>query len=188
MHVPTSPPFPDPKKWDDIRRHQQQYGHKIWISSNSVPPFPFPSHFIRHQTSTNKFHNYSDANDIRGLHDNGTSIAHDGIHNNCAPVDHSGDNRSDYQYHMDTIQHPKNNTTVQSDKSHDNHYESYETTQNMLPDNSKSNGQDVIGNNEEKEEEEGEEVEVLQVDDFWIKRLSQTVKRMKKKNNKTSKR
>jgi hypothetical protein len=185
MHVPIPPPFPDPKKWDDIRRQQQQYGHKTWMSSNSVPPFPFPSHFIRHQISTNRFHNYSDANDIRGLYDNRTIIANNDIKNNCAPVAYGGDNRSDYQYHMDPIQHPENNTAVQSDESHDNRYESYKITQNMLPDDLNIIGQAVIGNNEEEGEEE---VEVLQVDDFWIKRLSQTVKRMKKKTKKTNKR
>lgn len=37
-------------------------------------------------------------------------------------------------------------------------------------------------NNINQHGDDGEEVEILQLDDFWIQRLSQTVKRMKQKN------
>ena len=44
----------------------------------------------------------------------------------------------------------------------------------------------AVANNEN--DEDGELVDGLELNDFWVKRLSQTVKRMKKKQNKNAKR
>lgn len=186
--IPIPPPFPDPRKWDEVRRQQQKYGPKTWISSDGRFSLPFPLQFIRHQTTTDKFCNHSDISSNRSLYCNDRmEIENSGIYNNCETVGRSGDKRNDCQYHIDPFQQAENNATVRIGESHNNNYHDIETY-GIAQETAQEHSTDIRQSIPEISEEEGEEVDVLQVDDFWIKRLSQTVKRMKKKNKKPSKR
>ena len=144
------PPFPDPRKWKEIRQLQELHQTTRWMTSklhDGLPttpsktdqPNPDGVHFAEYSED---FHTYTQSQP-------GSQSAEE-LHQ----ISSSSRQLSQRDSHSDQC------------NGADNFIDGY------------------IQHNDADQHGDGEEVEILQLDDFWIERLSQTVKRMKKKYNK----
>jgi hypothetical protein len=140
------PPFPDPRRWKEIRELQELHQTTDWMTSESYDGLPSTSSIVfntPHQRS-------SSAVDVE---------------------EYSEENLTYMQY--DSGQQ----ATVESSDElllGDSHCDHYDTADNFTD----GCDQHHIIN---QHGDDGEETEMLQLNEFWIQRLSKTVKRMKQK-------
>lgn len=153
------PPYPDPRKWSDVRRLQEHQQGVHWMTSRLYDGvFPFPSNSNRMQypsfpSSTQRREFQSSSSTPCSTYSNPTSFR-------------------------------ENHLTYSSQNCHQN---SLQPESNIDHINEANVVTDINSNPQNEEvfyEEEGEEVETLELNDFWIRRLSQTMKRIKKKYKK----
>lgn len=202
------PPFPDPSKWNAIREQQTYHDKSQWLTSSNKNKgyFPFPPNLINMSPKYGSYdvpeqHRY-EPNTFNNIHDKNVKIDRNNDQSDRIITDHNDNKESHYKYvnyndSKKTNDHDSDsNDNTNDEVNNGNHeYPSYSTEDPAV-----HNGKDMDTNRlqelqsdidissrfkEGEEGEEGEEVEVFQVDDFWIKRLAQTVKRMKKKNKKS---
>lgn len=151
-----APPYPDPRRWDEIRRLQGLGMETQWIMTRSS----YPSFLFQRPISSD---------DIQG------SVVASQISTRC---------HNDSGIMMSSRQHPAlqaptvgiTSSSCIKDDIGDRDLLQVDSTQ------------EVFGLEETFDENgDGEIVDTLEMNDFWVKRLSQTVKRMKKKYNKAGK-
>ena len=165
-HFPMiPPPYPDPRKWDDIRRLQMIGKETCWMMSKSTEfnaSLPFRSS-TQHPNSL-----YADQRDHIG---HGSQIG-------CQTgLDYS--TTRDQQY---SDSEPFQKSTA-VDIVHTNEINGEDLCNYNTVDSCNNTNNDEF-HEVEVEVADGEMVDTLELNDFWVKRLSQTVKRMKKKYHK----
>ena len=154
---PILPPYPDPRKWKQIHQQQERGLSLNWMTSSSaMGSFPFPSDFVVASHGESVF-------DPRGAEYFAPSSTEPNIGTTVEACDYhetqsSGDN---------SLQQEKHHEERPTASEHSEHHDS-----------------DCI-DGDYQNEELGEEVEILELNDFWLNRLSNTVKRMNSRNKKS---
>lgn len=199
------PPYPDPRKWNSMRNNNN---NSRWMNSNVSMNFPLPPHFMNSQKFDSLYTNqqyysnclssfYHEQYRSKSEEQKLKRVNYPLSHSEMNPF-YSNEQYYHHQQHQNQYQHQQNTNTdlsIQNDYmlSHANDKNSSYNNNNAIQgensiktndDSSQHTINEFKINEQEQDEEKSEEIEVLQVNDFWIKRLALTVKRMKRKANK----
>ena len=154
---PILPPYPDPRKWKQIHKQQERGLSLHWMTSSSaVGCFPFPSYFVVASQSESGFA-------PRSAECSAPSSTEPNI----------GATITAFDYHA-------TQSTGDNSLEKEKHHEERHSASEYCDDH---DGDCIDGDHQN--EELGEEVEILELNDFWLNRLSKTVKRMNSRNKKS---
>jgi hypothetical protein len=154
---PILPPYPDPRKWKQIHQQQERGPNLHWMTSSSATgSFPFPSDFVVASQSESGF---------------APRNAECSVPSSTEP--NIGTTITACDYHA--TQSIEDNS-LGKEKHHEERLSASEYCDNH-------DGDCIDGDHQN--EELGEEVEILELNDFWLNRLSKTVKRMNSRNKKS---
>ena len=148
------PPYPDPRKWKEIREFQELHQTTDWMTSKSYD----------------------------GLLSWSSTVNNTPYQRNLS-ADDVADTSEEYLSYMKNesrrrpiVEPPRTYPSSDELSVEDSYYDNYNRAENFTDGCNQHNNTNQYG-------DDVEEVEILQLDDFWIQRLSQTVKRMKQKYN-----